>query len=110
MLHVGTWTGLDSTNTKGMVSFREDGTGTMEYGGKTYEFMYFFDYSKKPIWLDLIYSREGKPIRTRLIVRYLDENHFKWYTFFTEVRPASFPASDSGNVMTLSRSNSLKNI
>lgn len=107
MLHVGTWTGVDSTNTKGVVTFKEDGTGTMEYSGNTYEFRYFFDYGKKPIWLDMLYMREGRPFRARLIVKFADENHIKWYTFFSEVRPASFPEVGTGNVMSLTRVNSL---
>lgn len=103
MPHVGTWSGLDSTNTKGVVTFRENGTGAMEYGGSTYEFQYFFDYGKNPVWLDLVYSRDGKPFRARLIVKYQDETHLKWYTFFTEVRPESFPETEAGKVMTLTR-------
>jgi hypothetical protein len=110
LLHVGTWTGVDSTNTKGMVTFREDGTGTMQYGGNAYEFRYVFDYGRRPIWLDLIYSREGRPFRARLIVKYIDENSLKWYTHFSEVRPASFPESDGGNVMKLTRLNSLTKV
>src|SRR3972149_7785808 len=94
MIHVGTWTGADSTDAKGVVTFEENGTGTMEYGGSAYEFRYVFDYGKRPIWLDLLYTREGRPFRARLIVRFINENQFMWYTFFTEVRPVSFPESE----------------
>jgi hypothetical protein len=102
MVHVGVWSGVDSENTKGMVTFRENGTGTMEFANNAYDFRYCFDYSKRPIWLDLLYSREGKPFRARLIVKYLDENNLQWYTFFSEVRPEKFPDGNP-SVMRLAR-------
>lgn len=107
VLHLGTWSGEDSANITGVVTFREDGTGTMEYNNTTYAFRYQFDYSRTPIWLDLLYSREGKPFQARLIVKYPDENHLQWFTFFNDVRPADFPDGESGNVMTLTRVNPL---
>ena len=101
--HVGTWVGVDSTGNKGVVSFRENGTGTMELQNDAYEFTYVFDYSRQPMWLDLIYAREGKPFRAKLVVKFMDENRFQWFTFFSDKRPAAFPEKNSGNVMVLTR-------
>jgi hypothetical protein len=106
--HVGTWEGVDSTGTKGIVTFREDGTGTMAFHNNTYGFEYVFDYGKKPLWLDLVYSREGKPFRARLIVKFLDDNRLKWFTRFNETRPTGFPEKDGRNVMILTRLNHMK--
>lgn len=103
--HLGTWTGTDSANLTGVVTFNENGTGTMKYNDTNYEFRYQFDYTKKPIWLDFLYSREGRAFQARLIVRYIDENHLQWFTFYNDVRPADFPDGDNGNVMTLTRAN-----
>lgn len=103
MVHVGTWSGVDSSNMQGVVTFRENGTGTMEFGNQAYAFQYWFDYSKRPVWLDLLYSREGKPFQARLIVRYSDEDHLQWYTFFSEERPEEFPKGDEEGVFKLTR-------
>jgi hypothetical protein len=77
------------------------------YNNTIYKFRYVFDYTKDPIWLDFHYSREGKPYQACLIVRYIDENHLQWFTYFNDVRPADFPDGDQGNVMTLTRVNPL---
>ena len=110
LVHVGTWSGVDSQNMKGVVTFRENGTGTMEFGNHAYDFQYCFDYSKRPVWLDLLYSREGKPFQARLIVQYVDENHLQWYTFFSEKRPEGFPKGNEGGVMKLTRVNPLHKV
>ncbi len=103
MAHVGVWSGVDGANMKGVIAFRENGTGTMEFDKNAYDFEYCFDYSKRPVWLDLIYTREGKPFRARLIVKFPDENQLHWYTFFSEERPDKFPEGDAGKVMKLTR-------
>lgn len=104
--HVGNWIGVDASGMRAVVVFRENGTGTIEFQNTVNEFYYVFDYSRNPLWLDLVYSREGKPFRTRLIAGFTDENRLKWYTFFDERRPSGFPKGDqAGNVMTLTRLN-----
>jgi hypothetical protein len=103
MGHVGVWSGVDGANMKGVVTFRENGTGTMEFDQNTFKFEYSFDYSKRPVWLDLIYSREGKPFRARLIVKFPAEDQLHWYTFFSEERPDKFPEGNAENVMKLTR-------
>ena len=101
--HIGVWAGVDPSNVKGTVTFKEDGTGSMEFADNIYEFNYVFDYSRKPVWLDLIYSREGKPFRAKLVVKFENENRFQWFTFFTETRPDAFPEKDSEGVMVLTK-------
>jgi len=105
--HIGAWTGVDAANSKAAVVFGVDGTGTMEFGGDLYSFQYVFDYSRKPVWLDFIYTREGKPFRAKLIVQFIDNNKLKWFTFFSEERPAEFPKEGAAGVMVLTRVNPL---
>jgi hypothetical protein len=108
--HVGTWVGVDRTGMKGIVVFGENGRGTMEFQNDLNEFQYVFDYTKKPLWLDLLYSRDGKPFRAKMIVKFLDENRLEWYTFFDEKRPSAFPDGNEENVMTLTRLNPLTKV
>jgi hypothetical protein len=103
--HVGTWVGVDHTGTKGIVVFGENGKGSMVFQNTVNEFQYVFDYSKSPLWLDLLYSREGRPFRAKLIVKFKDENRLEWYTNFDENRPSGFPKGNAENVMTLTRLN-----
>ncbi|MBN1106641.1 MAG: hypothetical protein JXL84_24780 [Deltaproteobacteria bacterium] len=108
MPHVGTWVGLDRAGVKGTVVFGERGTGSMEFQNTHNKFQYVFDYSKQPVWLDLLYTREGRPFRAKLIVKFLDENRLQFYTFFDETRPPAFPDGKSVNLMTLTRVNRVK--
>ena len=106
--HIGKWFGVDSTGTKATIIFKEDGTGSIEFNNDLYGFNYVIDYSKKPVWLDLIYTREGKPFRAKLIVKFLDNKRLKWRTFFNDKRPEDFPPEDTRHTMVLTKDNQKK--
>ncbi len=101
--HVGVWEDADFTGSKAIVVLRENGTGTILFDRQLSDFKYVMDYSKKPTWLDLIYAREGKPYRTKAIVKFLDINRLKWRTFFGETRPAKFLLEDDKSTAILNR-------
>jgi len=101
--HLGIWSGIDSSGTKATIVFKKDGTGTIEFNNENYEFKYIMDYSKRPVWLDLIYPRDGKPYRAKLIVEFFDKNRLKWRTFFNEQRPEGFPPEDNKFTMVLTK-------
>ena len=98
--HIGVWEDVDFKGRKATLVFRENGTGTIFFDYHLYDFTYFIDYSKKPVWLDLIYSRKGKPYRAKLIVKFLEINKLKWRTFFGRIRPAGFlPENDKFTIV-----------
>ena len=69
--HIGKWSGTDLAGVKATIIFRESGAGTIEFDNNFYEFTYIIDYSKQPIWLDLIYTRENKPFRAKFLVKFI---------------------------------------
>ncbi len=101
--HIGLWKDLDLGRTVATVAFLRGGTGGVWFGSQFSKFEYTIDYSKDPIWLDLVYSREGKPFRARLIADFDDINVFKWRTYFGEKRPSDFPGLNDKYTITLTR-------
>jgi len=101
--HIGEWAGVDSGGIKAVIVFKENGIGMISFNSQVSDFKYVVDYAKKPIWLDLIYSREGKPYRAKLIVKFMDTNELKWRTFFNDTRPTEFISDDPKNTMILTR-------
>lgn len=101
--HMGQWSGVDRTGTKGIFVFREDGTGSLQLDTERYDFRYVVDYSKEPVWLDLMYTREGKPFRAKTIIQFVGENQLELRTFFDEDRPTQFFDKDLKNTMILKR-------
>ena len=106
--HIGKWSGTDLAGTKATIVFSESGTGTIEFNNDLYKFMYVIDYSRQPIWLDLIYARENKPFRAKFILKFIDKNKLKWRTFFNDKRPSEFLPDDSKNTMVLTRDNPVR--
>lgn len=101
--HVGQWSGVDGKGIKGIILFRQEGTGTIQFENEQYEFKYVIDYSKNPIWLDLIYNREGKPFHAKSIIQFVGENQLELRTFFDKDRPTQFFYEDPKHTMILKR-------
>ena len=106
--HIGKWVHEDAGGNGAKVIFNQDGSGSLRFGEGLYSFEYYFDYSKKPVTVDLVYSREGRPYRAKVIVKFLDINNLKWRTFFNDKRPEGFPEKDNKNTIILKRSGTQK--
>ena len=101
--HIGVWEDKDFKGTKAIISFKADGIGSIFFNDRLCYFKYIIDYSKRPVWLDLLYSREGNPYRAKVIVKFLDTNRIKWRTFFAENRPEEFIQGDDIYTVILNR-------
>ena len=108
--HIGLWEDTGAADKKTVIVFREDGTGNIAFDYQGSDFKYVIDYSKKPVWLDLIYSREGKPYRAKMIIQFLDNNQLKWRTFFNDKRPTEFTPKDPDSTIILNRVNPLRDV
>lgn len=101
--HIGVWEDSVSGQEKAVMALREDGTGSLRLNRQDYNFQYVIDYARKPIALDLVYSREGEPFRARAIVRFIEGDQMKLRTFFDEKRPEAFSPEDTKNTVLLKR-------
>ncbi|MBW1801114.1 MAG: hypothetical protein JRJ85_10345 [Deltaproteobacteria bacterium] len=101
--HIGSWEGVDSKGIKATMVLRENGIGKITFHDKIIEFKYVFDYSKNPLWMDIIHDRADKPYRERLIAKFEDKNHWKWRTFYTEERPSEFSQEDTNFTAVFTR-------
>ena len=108
--HIGVWEDIGAADKKTVIFFREDGTGSISFDYQDSDFEYVFYYSKKPVWLDLIYSREGKPYRAKIIVKFLDNNQLKWRTFYNDKRPTEFIPKDPDNTIILNRVHPIRDV
>lgn len=84
--------------------FEKDGTGSVTEGDSSVvSFRYEIDYSKRPIWLDLILAQDGKETRIRSIVEFTGKDKMRWRTFFNDSRPIEFLEKDPKHTIVLSR-------
>ncbi len=104
--HLGRWEGLDSSGrlgrlelfANGRCAFGSDGGyhfGGREAGSKG-ALLYSIDYSRNPIWLDLIAvdaeGREKK--RIKWILQFIAPDQIRARTFFDDRRPQGFEQDD----------------
>jgi len=101
--HIGAWEDVNFRGRQATLVLRENGTGSILFDHQFHDFKYVMDYSKKPVWLDLIYSREGRPYRAKVIVQFLEINKLKWRTFFGSIRPTEFLSGNDIYTIILNR-------
>ena len=117
--HIGKWEGTDNTGKTAAIIFDKDGYASLNMDGEVLGgkrdtepiVKYEFDYSKKPIWLDLILCDiSGKEkARMKSIVKFMADDRMVWQTGddFTK-RPAAFDESDKENTVVLKRVSEIK--
>jgi len=101
--HIGEWSGVDSIGTVGNLVFEKNGTGKITQGDTSATCKYTIDYSKRPIWLDIILTENGQEVPMKLIVEFLDRNTIRLRTFFDESRPIEFLEQDPKHTIVLRR-------
>lgn len=101
--HLGEWSGVDNTGEVGRFVFQKDGTGKITQGNASDSFRYEIDYSKIPIWLDLILTQDGKEYRIKSIIEFIDRDKMRWRTYHNEIRPTAFLLEDPKNTLVLTR-------
>ena len=102
--HIGEWSGVDYTGKTGGVVFERDGTGKIIERDTSISCRYEIDYSKRPIWLDLILTQNGKEVRMKSIIEFIEDNNkMRWRTYFDDTRPTAFLEKDPQHTIVLSR-------
>ena len=101
--HLGEWSGVDNTGEVGSFVFQKDGTGKITQGNASDSFRYEIDYSKVPIWLDLIMTQDGKEYRIKSIIEFIDSDKMRWRTYHNDTRPTAFLLEDPKNTVLLTR-------
>ncbi|ESU19844.1 hypothetical protein FEDK69T_31000 [Flavobacterium enshiense DK69] len=117
--HIGEWTGTDKGE-KGSLILNEGNSavfviGNQVLGGKNFEINgvkasleYEIDYSKNPIWLDLVlYEKEQKIEKGRMrgIVRFLTDTKMEYRVSFNPFsdRFTKFDSEDKENTIVLDK-------
>lgn len=112
--HIGEWKGSEKSslildrNNHAILVF-----GNMVFGGENFMIQgkkpvikYEIDYSKNPIWLDIVLYEEGNPselLRLRGIVRFLTDTKIEYRVDFDGGRFESFDPLDQLNTMVLDK-------
>ena len=94
----GKWTGIDEKGDLAVLTFSSN-TVVMEFEGEQASpFDYKIDYTKDPIWIDLIMKNENQKEIIPALIKFLDSNTIKWEVFpFTSSRPIKF-SSESNEI------------
>jgi hypothetical protein len=112
--HLGKWEGTDNSGETAAVSFEKDGYAVLYLNGETMGekrdqeplVKYEFDYSKNPVWLDLIVcDLQGKERgRMKSIVKFLSDDQMLWRIGNDEsTRPTGFDDQDKENTVLLKK-------
>lgn len=112
--HIGEWKGKDSKGTQGVMILEKSnhaifkvrdrilGGENFEINGTRAECKYEIDYTKNPIWLDIIILDKSKKIelgRLKGIVKFISDTKMLYRTDFEGGRYTEFDASDKNDTM-----------
>ena len=112
--HLGKWEGTDSSGETAAVSFEKDGYAVLYMNGEVLGdkrdqepvVKYEIDYSRNPIWLDLVVlNLAGKELgRMKSIVKFVADDKMIWRVGKDEsARPTGFDDSDKENTVVLKK-------
>ena len=115
--HIGEWKGVDKGQTGSLILDKNNNailvSGNQVIGGKDFELngikadcKYEIDYSKNPIWLDIVVYEQGntqEKVRLKGIMRFVTDNKIEYRTDFTGNRFDSFDPKDKENTMVFDK-------
>jgi hypothetical protein len=115
--HIGEWKGIDKGKTESLILDKSNHAilvqGNQVIGGKEFEMngikgecKYEIDYSKNPIWLDLVVYEQGKSqekVRLKGIMRFITDNKIEYRLDFTGKRFDTFDPEDKENTIVLDK-------
>jgi hypothetical protein len=90
---VGKWIGTDEKNQTGGIQFLNDGTAKLLMMGQEMPISkYKVDYSKDPIWIDLIVTNNSQTRTLYGLIAFIDSTTIKWEVFpmANNSRPVKF--------------------
>ena len=92
---IGKWIGVSGENVTGGIEFSINKTAKLlikdkELSVKEYE----VDYSKNPIWVDLIVEKNGQTFTLFGLAEFVDAKTIKWEIFPTRNKRISFTGTD----------------
>jgi hypothetical protein len=115
--HIGEWKGVDNAGTLSLILDKTNHAvfvqGNQVLGGKDFkvkgikaECKYEIDYSKSPIWLDLVIYEEGETQesgRFKGIVRFITDKKIVYRINFTGERFDTFDPEDTKNTVVFDK-------
>jgi hypothetical protein len=117
--HIGEWTGSDKVKTGSLILYKGNSAvfviGNQVLGGDNFEIngvkstlKYEIDYSKDPIWLDLVLYEEGQKqenVRLKGIIRFLTNTKMEYRLNFdsSAERFTKFDIEDNENTIVLDK-------
>jgi len=100
---IGKWTGIDDKNQTGGIEFLADGTARLIVQGQEMPSVEFkVDYSKDPIWVDLIVRNNDQTQTLVGLIAFIDSNTITWEIFpgsKVDDRPTKFTGNTDTSVI-----------
>ena len=114
--HIGEWKGTDEKGKVGSLILNESShvilvMGNQVIGGKDFEIdgikaecKYEINYKKDPIWLDIVFSKEGAESgRMKGIIRFISDTKMEYRLSFDTSRFEKFDPTDKLNTIVLDK-------
>lgn len=102
---IGKWIGTDERSETGGIEFLNNKTAKLLMMGKEIPITeYKVDYSKNPIWVDLIVKRNGQTMTLFGLIEFIDSNTIRWEVFpMANKRPITFSGKNESTSIILKR-------
>jgi hypothetical protein len=102
---IGKWIGQDERSESGGIEFSINKTAKLLMMGKEMPITaYKVDYSKNPIWIDLIIKRNGQMMTLFGLLEFVDSNTIRWEVFpMANKRPTTFSGKSENTSIILKR-------
>ena len=102
---IGKWIGTDERSETGGIEFSNNNTAKLLMMGKEMPITeYKVDYSKNPIWVDLIVKKNGQTMTLFGLIEFIDPNTIRWEVFpMANKRPITFSGKSETTSIILKR-------
>jgi hypothetical protein len=104
--HIGEWKGTDNSGKLASLILDKSNHGVFVIDNQVIECKYEIDYSKNPLWLDLVLYEQAKTQeidRMKGIVRFITDNKIEYRVNFTGERFDKFDPEDKENTIVLDK-------
>ena len=102
---IGKWIGTDERSEAGGIEFSINKTAKLLMMGKEMPITeYKVDYSKSPIWVDLILKRNGQTMTLFGLIEFIDSNTIRWEVSpMANKRPITFSGKSENTSIILKK-------
>ncbi len=102
---IGRWVGI-SLGKKASLEFIDSANVNVTFpDGKFLKAVYAIDFSKNPVWFDVINIQKGQKATLEGLIKFIDKNTLRWMVTHEGTRPKDFSPNMHTSIQTFKREN-----